>query len=494
MKTALEVAPFGPEAALVTPDSQGLDALARAALVHGLARALRRSFPGIRVVAGGCSVLVARPAAELGAADLDLDFEASVAPREHTFETVYDGPDLAEVARATGLHPSEWIARHSAPNYTCLLAGFLPGFGYLGELDPTLRMPRRASPRARVTPGSVAIAVSFTGIYPSASPGGWHCVGRVPSAELFSPERDPPALLQPLDRVRFVPRESVRENPQRTAPPIVPRDAALAIGRAAGWNTIVDRGRTLDGLPVSGPLDEGVFEAANQAVSNAPGCACIEVFGGTLEVEVLDHLLVSVDGSAARAVSAGDRLVVRAEARSFVRYLAIAGGVDVPLVLGSRSTLSVAGFGGFCGRPLRRGDLVGVDRSSVATRSAGSPAVRAADESVIELVVHPVSFDDRLDPHTLDLLSAGTYRVSRALDRVGVRLEGPALPRASLDFGLPDPVLPGAVQITTDGTPIVLGPDAAVTGGYPVVGVLDRTSRAALARQSPGSEVRFERT
>lgn len=114
----------------------------------------------------------------------------------------YDGPDLADVATATGLSEREVVARHSAVEYRVLLLGFVPGFAYLGPIDPSLVLPRRASPRTRVPAGSVAIAGAQTGIYPAETPGGWHLIGHT-AAPLFDPHRTPPALFAVGDRVRF---------------------------------------------------------------------------------------------------------------------------------------------------------------------------------------------------------------------------------------------------------------------------------------------------
>lgn len=116
----------------------------------------------------------------------------------------YDGPDLAAVAETTGLTPAEVIARHSAVEYYVYMMGFAPGFAYLGDLDPALRLPRREVPRARVPPGSVAIAGSQTAVYPHETPGGWHLIGTT-DLLMFDPRRDPPALLRAGDRVRFEP-------------------------------------------------------------------------------------------------------------------------------------------------------------------------------------------------------------------------------------------------------------------------------------------------
>ena len=114
-----------------------------------------------------------------------------------------DGPDLAAVAAHVGLAPDEVVARHCDAEYRVAMLGFAPGFPYLLGLDPALATPRLATPRARVAAGSVAIGGAQTGIYPRPGPGGWRVIGRTAQV-LFDPLRDPPALLAPGDRVRFV--------------------------------------------------------------------------------------------------------------------------------------------------------------------------------------------------------------------------------------------------------------------------------------------------
>jgi KipI family sensor histidine kinase inhibitor len=112
------------------------------------------------------------------------------------------GPDIAAVAEHAGLLRDAVIARHTAAEYTVAMLGFAPGFPYLLGLDPSLQMPRRATPRTRVPAGSVAIGGAQTGIYPRELPGGWHLIGRTPLV-LFDPQRELPCLLAPGDRVRF---------------------------------------------------------------------------------------------------------------------------------------------------------------------------------------------------------------------------------------------------------------------------------------------------
>ncbi|HEY0957595.1 MAG TPA: 5-oxoprolinase subunit PxpB [Roseateles sp.] len=116
----------------------------------------------------------------------------------------YDGPDLGDVAAHCGLSAEEVVHRHAAAEYVVYFIGFQPGFAYLGGLDESLHTPRRAEPRTSVPAGSVGIGGAQTGIYPLATPGGWQLIGRT-ALPLFDPQAEPPTLLAPGDRVRFVP-------------------------------------------------------------------------------------------------------------------------------------------------------------------------------------------------------------------------------------------------------------------------------------------------
>ncbi len=115
------------------------------------------------------------------------------------------GPDLQALAAQAGMDASTYVDRHAAVAYRVAFLGFQPGFAYLRGLPAALHAPRRASPRVQVPAGSVAVGGAYTGIYPASGPGGWHIIGRT-TADLFDPERNPPALLMPGDRVRLLPR------------------------------------------------------------------------------------------------------------------------------------------------------------------------------------------------------------------------------------------------------------------------------------------------
>ena len=122
--------------------------------------------------------------------------------RLHRIPVVYDGPDLEAVADQLGLTPANLAEIHARPIYRVFLIGFVPGWGYLGPLPEELELPRRHVPRTKVPAGSVAIAGRQTGIYPLATPGGWHLIGRT-SVRLFLPDSDPPCLFRAGDRVKF---------------------------------------------------------------------------------------------------------------------------------------------------------------------------------------------------------------------------------------------------------------------------------------------------
>lgn len=115
----------------------------------------------------------------------------------------YDGPDLGEVARLTGLAEQEVVAAHTGQTWTVAFSGFAPGFGYLVGEDDRLHVPRRADPRTRVPAGAVGLAGEFTGVYPRESPGGWQLLGRT-DLVMWDLGREPPALLSPGLRVHFV--------------------------------------------------------------------------------------------------------------------------------------------------------------------------------------------------------------------------------------------------------------------------------------------------
>ncbi|HKP30719.1 MAG TPA: 5-oxoprolinase subunit PxpB [Gemmatimonadales bacterium] len=188
-------------------------------LVHGRILAVARRFReqpprGVSEVVPAYTTLgvwfnpLERNAADLASELVEIAEEADgradgqTDSREFVIPVHYDGPDLDEVASRLGITRDEVIRRHTATTYRVYLLGFVPGFAFLGLLDPSLELPRRSSPRLKVPAGSVAIAGRQTAVYPLDTPGGWHLLGRT-DLTFFDPRRNPPALLGVGDAVRF---------------------------------------------------------------------------------------------------------------------------------------------------------------------------------------------------------------------------------------------------------------------------------------------------
>jgi KipI family sensor histidine kinase inhibitor len=215
------VVPFGDQALLcVLGDSIDEDLNRR---VHRLAAAVgtdreREGVPWGAPVPGYASLLVPYDVGRLSLASATRRLERLVGRAEDEPAEEPDasalieipvryggesGPDLADVARRTGLDEDGVAQLHASITYRVFILGFVPGFAYLGRLPAQLELPRRDEPRPRVPAGSVAIAGRQTAVYPAATPGGWHLIGRT-EVSLWDPDATPPSRLQPGQSVRFV--------------------------------------------------------------------------------------------------------------------------------------------------------------------------------------------------------------------------------------------------------------------------------------------------
>lgn len=270
----------------------------------------------------------------------------------------------------------------------------------------------------------------------------------------------------------------------------------VVVVRATGLVTVQDAGRPgfmHQGIPPGGPLAVSAFLRANDAAGNAEGAATIEIVG---ELEVQSDggsIVVATDEGRARTLGPGETLLVRADASRRVRYLAVRGGIDVPIAFGGRGTLLVAGLGGHEGRVLRRGDALPIGDASAAPdprRAPRSDEPRPGSEVRVVFGPDQGDFDDAAPAALL----AATYLVTAATDRTGTRLDGPSLALVTRAGRRPSaPMVPGAVQIPPDGRPIVLGPDGPTTGGYPLVAVVVRADLERVVAAPVGARVRFAR-
>lgn len=199
------ILPYGESALLVE---------CRADEVASLLALLAPAIPGTELVPGARTVLVRAPGRLAQAREVVSRLLAGPLPpppatgteRTVVIPVHYDGDDLVDVARLTGLSPDGVVAAHTGRPWRVAFCGFAPGFGYLTGGDPRLVVPRRPSPRTAVPAGAVGLAGEYSGVYPRSSPGGWQLIGRT-DLVLWDAGRDQPALLRPGTWVRF---EAVR--------------------------------------------------------------------------------------------------------------------------------------------------------------------------------------------------------------------------------------------------------------------------------------------
>jgi KipI family sensor histidine kinase inhibitor len=412
--------------------------------------------------------------------------------RELVLDVVYDGDDLDAVADAAGLSVDEAIEVHAAATYRCDFCGFAPGFAYLSGLDRRLHLPRRATPRTSVPAGSVAIAGAYTAAYPSASPGGWHLLGRT-DARLWDLAADPPALITPGTTVRFRPvdgsRRTQSRNPGLRATTSRKRPV-LRVVSAGVATSVQDRGRSgyaYLAVPGSGAVDRRGSDLVNRLVGNPPDAAVLETAGGLVLEAVAPVVVADSATGAVRALTTGQKLAVDPRAGRLWAYLAVRGGIEVEPVLGSRSWDSLSKLGP---PPPEPGDaLIGGDdpRRPVATDQAPQPA---PPEQTTELRVRVGPRADWFTADSVELLTSVTWTVA-STSRVGARLSGPALTRVRAGELPSEGLVTGAIQVPPDGQPVVMLADHPTTGGYPVIAVVDDADVGRLAQRGPGTTVRF---
>jgi biotin-dependent carboxylase-like uncharacterized protein len=276
--------------------------------------------------------------------------------------------------------------------------------------------------------------------------------------------------------------------------------------------TVQDLGRTgfqAIGVPVSGALDGHALRLANRLVGNPPGIAGLEILlsGPTLRVAA-DAVRVAlagvdarlaIDGARTGAVPAwqsvrlarGDVVNIVVGRRSACCYLAVEGGIAVPSVLGSASTYARAAVGGFSGRPLQPGDLLPLALADAPQRGElrlPNPPAAAADEP-IRIVLGPQC--DYFTDAAFAALLGTEYRISTNADRMGMRLDGPALAhRGGWDI-VSDAIATGAIQVPGSGKPILLLADHQTTGGYPKIATVISADLPVVGRRRPGNAIRF---
>lgn len=503
--------------------------------VLGLAAAIRAAeLPGVvEVIPAAQTVLItlehedltsslARRIAALGARP-----GGETDGRHHTIGVRYDGADLAEVAAHLGIEPAEVVARHTGAEYTVAFGGFAPGFAYLADERAQLDVPRRASPRKRIPAGAVGLAGRFSGVYPRESPGGWQLIGTT-DAPLWDASRDPGALLQPGDRVRFVDLDAEPEaasgdvvgpeqdrEPKATETPEPSterpeRSPLLRIIEPGVRALIEDGGRPAAarlGLPPSGALDQRALRTANRLVGNPPHAPALEITLGSARIEALGEATVAVAGAPvpidvtradgrevsiadmrAVALSPGDVLALGIPEQGLRSVIAVRGGVAAQALAGSCSADTLSDVGP---QPLAADDEIATAHLPVAATDHPQPwPVMPGAELTVPVVLGPRA--DWFTDEAVARLTDQAWTVTDAADRVGIRLRGAVgLDRADSRELPSEGMVTGAVQVPPDGQPILFLRDHPVTGGYPVIGVVPAAALDELAQVRPGATLRF---
>ena len=421
--------------------------------------------------------------------------------------TVYDGSDLSALAAHLGMSTDGLVAWHTGQVFSVEFGGFLPGFAYLGAEGTALEVPRRHSPRTRIPAGAVGLAGGWTGIYPRPSPGGWQLIGRT-DLPVWDVHRDPPALLTPGRRVRFVDAEG--GSPPHVAPASSPRRGGapdpglevVAVGPLALIEDLGRRGLGALGVPTGGAADRAAHRLANRLVGNPEEAATVEVLLGGLRLRAHTDVLVAATGAPAALavdrrpvawaapvhVPAGAEFSVGRPEHGVRSYVAVRGGIDAGRVLGSHSGDPTTGLGP---APLRPGDLlaVGSDAGGLALSSDLTPSVHRWGEVTVRVVLGPA--DDWFDREAIARLTATPWRVTPHSDRVGIRLAGDTLARARPGERPSEGVVRGAVQVPPSGEPLIFLADHPTTGGYPVIAVVVDDDTDLLAQCRPGDVVRM---
>lgn len=290
--------------------------------------------------------------------------------------------------------------------------------------------------------------------------------------------------------------------------------AMLEVLTTGAPNTVQDGGRPgfLDaGVSHGGAMDRPALEIANALVGNGPEAAGMEIALFPFRARFLHEMRFAVTGAACPAwldevplppcwtalARAGQVLRLEPPSAGARAYLAVAGGVDVPKVLGSRATDLKGGFGGFLGRGLKRGDRLPVGEAARTFRlvefGVAPPWAGTAEErgTPVTLRVLPAAEHENFAAESRETFFEAEWTVSREADRQGMRLDGPALqldaPLQLFSHG----IVPGTVQVPADRRPIVQLADANTAGGYPKIATVIEADFWKLGQAGPGTKLRF---
>jgi KipI family sensor histidine kinase inhibitor len=463
--------------------------------------------------------------------------ESTDSARTITIPVCYEdqefAPDLEKVALHAKLSKEEVIKLHSSSDYLIYMMGFLPGFPYLGGMNPRLKTPRLETPRTKIPAGSVAIGGAQTGLYPVESPGGWNIIGRTP-LRLFDVERKPFFLYEAGDKIRFLPitREEfenfdeslwLAQVADKSEASIETSDDAAdskEVYECGGGIKILEPGLLTSiqdsgitgfqkyGIGQSGAMDQTSFALANQICGNEKNAACLEttlagpsirfvtacdfaITGAVFENATLDGMRIEMNKKI--SAKAGSLLSCGFASKGLRSYIAFSGGLLVPKVFRSSSTNLKSKIGGYMGRKLQADDqlAIGINKKNpLLVPDNKSTEGFTENKDVLLLDCIKSSQFDFFQEKIVKKFTDSIYTVSAESDRMGIRFTGPGLECGKTDI-ISDAIPFGAVQITSAGLPVVMAADRQTTGGYAKIACVKKSAMYRLAQALPGTKVRF---
>ena len=471
---------------------------------------------------------------------IGVEFERRLIRIPVCYSTTY-GIDLEHVEATTGLDREQIIQLHTSKTYQAHMLGFLPGFAYLGSVDPSLRVERKTEPRLHVAAGSVGLAGEQTGVYPCDAPGGWQIIGRSP-VSLVLDSADNQFLISPGDQVQFYSidqaefdsmseKESIAatsKNALLKQPAVGPKEpiqiqpqsdlVSLHFKTAGLRTTVQDFGRTGHqhlGIPSGGAMDRFSAAIANRLVGNADHAAVVEIslMGPAIEIKGDCKIAITgadlspkIDGQTAPmwetiSISGCQRISFGSRKSGCRSYLAIAGEFMLPTWLGSVSP-SRFGTGSTTQPDSLKGQTITITTASQPINKrrlppSGRPVCLADNQPQPVTRVIPMWAGiewDWFSEQQRNAFLAHQFQILPNSNSMGYRLSSFTNQALDLPTVISSPVVPGTIQITSSGQAILLMRDAQTTGGYPRIGNVCHAALNDLAQLCPGDFICFKLT
>jgi KipI family sensor histidine kinase inhibitor len=443
------------------------------------------------------------------------------------------GIDLNEVSQTLQLSKEEIIQLHSSTTYKVFMTGFTPGFPYMGILDEKLITKRKTQPRLKVEAGTVAIAGNQTGIYPSATPGGWNIIGRTP-VKLLDTTKANPFLLKAGDEVKFkaITKDEFEQYAASDVPAVREIRNAFSSTEASHKNkpiiyieqcgfltTILDGGRSGSlqyGVSKSGAMDRYSAKLANILIGNNEDAAVLEITQSPQRFRMLKDTLVAFAGGGLQPVvnnevvslhqphylKEGSAIELKQQLHGFRLYMAVAGGLKAGMFLNSSSTDVLIKAGGYEGRSLKKEDTLETNAAPTLLQQQLAAVLKTNAEFKFNVnepnfqsqtirVIQGVDWNYLIN-EAQQKINTNAFTVSSQSSRMGYRLKSETMLTAHSHDIISSPVTQGTVQLTSSGELIVLMADAQTVGGYPRVMQVIAADLPLLAQKKPGDLIHFD--